>query len=122
LGPFTLETSTLGTQTQVFDPLCLPPTYLATTLPDLLVKTYDASKVLNEILGSLVGCPCVATEPNYNTITYIKYSLKFANTNVLETAVFDQYFLGTKMNILTKLCFFIKTFFKINVCIRSSSF
>jgi hypothetical protein len=30
----------------------LPPTYLATTLPDLLVKTYDASKVLNEILGS----------------------------------------------------------------------
>jgi hypothetical protein len=52
LGPFTLETSTLGTQTQVFDPLCLPPTYLATTLPDLLVKIYDASKVLNEILGS----------------------------------------------------------------------
>jgi hypothetical protein len=30
----------------------LPPTYLATTLPDLLVKTYDASKVLNETLGS----------------------------------------------------------------------
>jgi hypothetical protein len=30
----------------------LPPTYLATTLPDLLVKTYDASKVFNEILGS----------------------------------------------------------------------
>jgi hypothetical protein len=29
-----------------------PPTYLATTLPDLLVKTYEASKVLNEILGS----------------------------------------------------------------------
>jgi hypothetical protein len=52
LGPLTLETSTLDTQTQVFDPLCLPPTYLATTLPDLLVKTYDASKVLNEILGS----------------------------------------------------------------------
>jgi hypothetical protein len=25
---------------------------LATTLPDLLVKTYDASKVLNEMLGS----------------------------------------------------------------------
>jgi hypothetical protein len=24
LGPLTLETSTLGTQTQVFDPLCLP--------------------------------------------------------------------------------------------------
>jgi hypothetical protein len=48
----TLETSTLGTQTQVFDPLCLPPTYLATTLPDLLVKTYEASKVLNETLGS----------------------------------------------------------------------
>jgi hypothetical protein len=47
-----LETSTLGTQTQVLEPLCLPPTYLATTLPDLLVKTYDASKVLNEILGS----------------------------------------------------------------------
>jgi hypothetical protein len=30
----------------------LPPTYLATTLPDLLVKTYDASKVLNEMLWS----------------------------------------------------------------------
>jgi hypothetical protein len=28
------------------------PTYLATILPDLLVKTLDASKVLNEILGS----------------------------------------------------------------------
>jgi hypothetical protein len=52
LGPLTLETSTLGTQTQVFDPLCLPPTYLATTLRDLLVSTYDASKVLNEMLGS----------------------------------------------------------------------
>jgi hypothetical protein len=53
LGPFTLETSTLDTQTQVLEPLCLSPTYLATTLPDLLVKTYDASKVLNEMLGSL---------------------------------------------------------------------
>jgi hypothetical protein len=52
LGPLILETSTLGTQTQVFEPLCLAPTYLATTLPDLLVKTYEASKVLNEILGS----------------------------------------------------------------------
>jgi hypothetical protein len=52
LGPFTLETSTLGIQTQVFEPLCLPPTYLATTLPDLLVKTYEASKVLNETIGS----------------------------------------------------------------------
>jgi hypothetical protein len=52
LDPFTLETSTLGTQTQVLQPLCLPPTYLATTLPDLLVKHYDASKVLNETLGS----------------------------------------------------------------------
>jgi hypothetical protein len=52
LGPLTLETSTLGTQTQVFELLCLPPTYLATTLPDLLVSTYDASKVLNEMLGS----------------------------------------------------------------------
>jgi hypothetical protein len=30
----------------------LPPTYLATTLPDLLVSTYEASKVLNETLGS----------------------------------------------------------------------
>jgi hypothetical protein len=39
LGPLMLETSTLGTQTQVFDLLCLPPTYLETTLPDLLVKT-----------------------------------------------------------------------------------
>jgi hypothetical protein len=52
LGPLTLETSTLGTQTQVFEPLCFAPTYLATTLPDLLVKTYEASKVLNEMLGS----------------------------------------------------------------------
>jgi hypothetical protein len=42
----------LGTQTQVFEPLCLAPTYLATTLLDLLVKTYEASKVLNEILDS----------------------------------------------------------------------
>jgi hypothetical protein len=39
LGPLTLETSTLGTQTQVFGLLCLPLTYLATTLPDLLVST-----------------------------------------------------------------------------------
>jgi hypothetical protein len=38
-SPFTLETSTLGTQTQVFEPLCLALTYLATTLPDLLVST-----------------------------------------------------------------------------------
>jgi hypothetical protein len=30
--------------------LCLPPTYFATILPDLLVKTYEASKVLNETL------------------------------------------------------------------------
>ena len=52
LGPLALDTRTLGTQTQVFDPLCLPPTYLSTTLPDLLVNTYDASKVLNEILCS----------------------------------------------------------------------
>jgi hypothetical protein len=52
LGPLALDTRTLGTQTQVFDPLCLPPTYLATTLPDLLVNTYEASKVLNEMLWS----------------------------------------------------------------------
>jgi hypothetical protein len=52
LGPLTLETSTLGTQAQVFELLYLPPTYLATTLPDLLVSKYDASKVLNEMLGS----------------------------------------------------------------------
>jgi hypothetical protein len=50
LGPFTIETSTLDTQTQVLGLLCLPPTYLATTLPDLLVNTKDASKVLNEML------------------------------------------------------------------------
>jgi hypothetical protein len=25
LGPLALDTRTLGTQTQVFDPLCLPP-------------------------------------------------------------------------------------------------
>jgi hypothetical protein len=30
----------------------LAPTYLATTLPELLVKTYEASKVLNETIGS----------------------------------------------------------------------
>ena len=52
LGPLILETSTLGTQTQVLELLCLPPTYLATTLPDLLVSTKDASKVLNEMLCS----------------------------------------------------------------------
>jgi hypothetical protein len=52
LGPLTLETSTLGTQTQVLGLLCLPPTYLETTLPDLLVSTKDASKVLNEMLCS----------------------------------------------------------------------
>jgi hypothetical protein len=45
----------LGTQTHVFEPLCLAPTYLATTLPDLLVKTYDASKVLNEMLFDAIG-------------------------------------------------------------------
>jgi hypothetical protein len=49
LGPFTLEISTLGTPTQVLGLLCLPPTYLATTLSDLLVSTKDASKVLNEM-------------------------------------------------------------------------
>jgi hypothetical protein len=49
LGPFTLETSTLDTQTQVLGLLCLPPTYLATTLPDLLVSTKDAAEVLNEM-------------------------------------------------------------------------
>jgi hypothetical protein len=53
LGPLTLETSTLGTQTQVLELLCLPPIYLATTSPDLLVKTYEASKVLNEMLCSI---------------------------------------------------------------------
>jgi hypothetical protein len=52
LDPFTLETSTLGTQTQVLGLLCLPPTFLATTLPDLLVNTKDASKFLNEMLCS----------------------------------------------------------------------
>jgi hypothetical protein len=52
VDPFTLETSTLGTQTQVLGLLCLPPTYLAIILPDLLVKTYEASKVLNETLCS----------------------------------------------------------------------
>jgi hypothetical protein len=50
LSPFTLETSTLGTQTQVFGLFCLPPTYLTTTLPDLLVSTNDASEVLNKML------------------------------------------------------------------------
>jgi hypothetical protein len=55
LGPLTLETSTLGTQTQVLELLCLPPTYLATTLPDLLVKTYESSKVLKETESRLEG-------------------------------------------------------------------
>jgi hypothetical protein len=53
MDPFTLETSTLSTQTQVFGLLCLPPTYLATTLLDLLVSTNDASKVLNEMICSV---------------------------------------------------------------------
>jgi hypothetical protein len=57
LGPLALETRTLGTQTQVFDPLCLPPTYLATTLPDLLVKTYDASKVSGTIIRGTLKAP-----------------------------------------------------------------
>jgi hypothetical protein len=52
LGPLMLETSTLGTQTQVLELLCLPPTYLATTLPILLVKIYEESNVLNEMLCS----------------------------------------------------------------------
>jgi hypothetical protein len=39
LGPLMLETSTLGTQTQDLELLCLPPIYLTTTLPDLLVST-----------------------------------------------------------------------------------
>jgi hypothetical protein len=52
LGPFTLEISTLGTQTQVLGLLCLPPTYLATTLPNFFVSTKDASTILNEILCS----------------------------------------------------------------------
>jgi hypothetical protein len=81
-------------------------------LPHLQVRVSELNKKKCYIITLLVGCPCVATKPNYNTITYIKYSLKFANTNVLETAVFDQYFLGTKMNILTKLCFFIKNIFQ----------
>jgi hypothetical protein len=49
-----LETSTLGTQTQVLELFCLPPTYLATILPDLLVKTYEASKVLNKHYAHLM--------------------------------------------------------------------
>jgi hypothetical protein len=53
LGPFTLEISTLGTKTQVLGLLCLPLTYLTTTLSDLLVSTKDASNFLNEMLCSL---------------------------------------------------------------------
>jgi hypothetical protein len=53
LGPLTLETSTLGTQTQVFEPLCLAPTYLATTLSDLLVKTYLNEAVMGLILSNI---------------------------------------------------------------------
>jgi hypothetical protein len=52
LGSFHIRNKYLGTQTQVLEPLCLAPTYLATTLPDLLVKTYEVSKVLNEMLDS----------------------------------------------------------------------
>ena len=76
LGPLALDKRTLGTQTQVFDPLCLAPTYLATTLPDLLVSTYEASKVLNEMLCSFdaifflgnlarVGCLELDVSPLY---------------------------------------------------------
>jgi hypothetical protein len=76
LGPLTLETNTLGTQTQVFGLLCLPLTYLATILPDLLVSTYDASKVLNEMLcsfdvlgvfflGILTWVECVELEASF---------------------------------------------------------
>jgi hypothetical protein len=39
LGPLTLDTSTLATQTQVIGLLRLDPTYLVTTLLDLLVNT-----------------------------------------------------------------------------------
>jgi hypothetical protein len=39
--------------------LCLPPSYLATTLPDLLVKT-------------LCTCPCVATGVKNYYKTYIQ--------------------------------------------------
>jgi hypothetical protein len=59
----------LGTQTQVFGLLCLPPTYLATILPDLLVKTYDASKVLNETLCSFYGAGCLELDASF---LYIK--------------------------------------------------
>jgi hypothetical protein len=49
LGPFTLETSTLGTQTRLWT-LVFAPNKFDNTLPDLLVSTKDASKVLNEML------------------------------------------------------------------------
>jgi hypothetical protein len=58
LGPFTLETSTLGIQTQVFGLLCLPLTYLATTLPNLLVRTNDASKVIMKCYVHLMHQQC----------------------------------------------------------------
>jgi hypothetical protein len=48
LGPFTLETSTLGTQTQVFGLLRLPLTYLATMLLDLLVRTKYALSLIHQ--------------------------------------------------------------------------
>jgi hypothetical protein len=52
LGSFHIRYKHLGTQTQVFGLLCLPPTYLATTLLDLLTRTQDASKVVKDNLGS----------------------------------------------------------------------
>jgi hypothetical protein len=81
LGHLTLETITLGTQTQVFDLLCLPPTYLATILPDLLVKTYDASKFLNGMLclfdaigdfflGNLTWVDCLELDASLFSTTY----------------------------------------------------
>ena len=95
LGPFTLETSTLGTQTQVFVPLCLPPTYLATTLPDLLVKTYEASKVLNEILGSFDAIPYLTSIMDL----YFRKIISWVLSETLEASHV------VKCSVFTTVCF-----------------
>jgi hypothetical protein len=52
LGSFHVRNKHLGYPNTSLGALVFAPTYLTTTLPNLLVKTYDVSKVLNEMLGS----------------------------------------------------------------------
>jgi hypothetical protein len=64
LGPFTLETSTLGTQTQVFDPLCLAPVGAkAKTLPFAPAFVFLAA-------------PTEAEEPARSTLHLLHYETK----------------------------------------------